>query len=545
MLEADYVIVGAGPAGCALARRLADSPGAPSVLLIEAGNSKASLLSVMPMGMVALLGRKNNYNYGFQTVPQTELDGRRGYVPRGRGVGGSSLINAMCFIRGQPEDYDAWARAGCTGWGWSDVLPLFIRSESNSRGASEFHGDAGPLAVSDLQSPAPVCQAFLQAAQAVGFAHNDDFNGANQEGVGLYQVFQRNGRRLDAGSAYLYDGQSRPNLQIVSNSSVEKVLFEGRRAIGVAVRGADGKTTIAARREVILSAGAIASPQLLMLSGIGDRQELARLGIALVADAPEVGQNYQDHLDYIANVRMRAPGLFAFTPLSLLRSAMNLPAYWKGRGSLTSNAAEAGGFVKSAPHIDRPDLQFHFTIGIVDDHTRRFHIRPGAALHVCALRPQSRGAITLSDTDIATAPRIDPRFLSHPDDLAVLVRGAKIVHQIWQAAPLAKFKGKMLYGGLDDGDEQIEKMIRRHADTIYHPVGTCRMGSDARSVVDIALKVRGVDGLRVVDASIMPTLISGNTQAASAMIGEKAADLILEDARLRSQPLRVNQSDYA
>ncbi|MBC7413471.1 MAG: GMC family oxidoreductase N-terminal domain-containing protein, partial [Herminiimonas sp.] len=339
---------------------------------------------------------------------------------------------------------------------------------------------------------------------------------------------QRNGRRLDAGRAYLHDGQPRPNLTIVSNTTVERVLFEGRVAIGVSVRGKGGLTRISAKREVILSAGAIASPQLLMLSGIGNPPDLARIGIPVIVSAPEVGRNYQDHLDYTANVRMKAPGLLAFTPLSLLRSALSIPAYRRGRGSLTTNVAEAGGFVKSAPDVERPDLQFHFTIGLVDDHTRRFHIGSGAALHVCALRPKSRGVVTLANSDIATAPLIDPRFLSHPDDLAVMVRGAKIVHRIWQAAPLAKYNGKMLYGSLTAGDTEIKALIRSHADTIYHPVGTCRMGSDLQSVVDIELKVRGVEGLRVADASIMPALISGNTQAPSAMIGEKAADLILE-----------------
>lgn len=526
-MEADYVIVGAGPAGCALARRLADAPSKPSVVLLEAGPPKPSFLSIMPIGLGPLVGRRNRYNYGFRTVPQPGLNGRRGFVPRGRGVGGSSLINAMCFIRGQREDYDGWAAAGCAGWSWDDVLPLFKRSEANTRGASEWHGADGPLVVSDLPSPSPVAFDFIAAAEAVGYRRNNDFNGAEQEGVGLYQVFQRHGRRLDAGRAYLHDGVARSNLTIVGNTTVERVLFDGRRAVGVSTRNADGLNQVRARREVILSGGAIASPQLLMLSGIGDAAQLHDLGIEAIVDAPEVGLNLQDHLDYTANVRMKGPGLFAYNPLAMARAALTLPAYFRGRGSLTSNAAEAGGFVCSDVSQDRPDLQFHFTIAIVDDHGRHFHFANGAALHVCALRPKSRGSVKLARPDIAEDPLIDPAFLSHSDDLELMMKGARIAHRVWQAAPLARFGPRLLYGRFDADDAELEAMIRAHADTIYHPAGTCRMGPDDRSVVDVALRVRGVEGLRVADASIMPTLVSGNTEAPSAMIGEKAADLVL------------------
>ncbi len=527
MIDSDYVIVGAGPAGCALARRLADSPAKPRVTLIEAGRPRPSALSVMPIGLALLVARKGRYNYGFETVPQAALAGRRGYVPRGRGVGGSSLINAMCYIRGQPEDYDAWAQAGCTGWGWADVLPLFRRAEANTRGACDWHGGDGPLVVSDLVSPSPAARAFIAAALACGYPLNADFNGPVQEGVGLYQVFQRNGRRLDAGRAYLGDDVSRSNLRIVSNATVERVLFDQRRALGVALRRSDGPDWITARREVILCAGAIASPQLLMLSGIGDPEDLRALDITPLVAAPEVGRNLQDHLDYTANLRMRAPGLFAYNPAAMLQAARNLPGYFRGRGSLTSNLAEAGGFVRSDPAQTRPDLQFHYTIALVDDHGRRFHFASGGSLHVCALRPKSRGTLRLARPDITADPLIDPNFLSHPDDLALMIKGARIAHRILQTEPLARFKGRPLYGQLDAEDAELERLIRNRADSIYHPVGTCRMGADDRSVVDVALRVRGVDGLRVADASIMPSLISGNTQAPCAMIGEKAADLML------------------
>ncbi|WJI14173.1 FAD-dependent oxidoreductase [Pseudoxanthomonas winnipegensis] len=527
MREADYVIVGAGPAGCALAARLAAAADKPSVALIEAGPPGPSLLSRIPAGIAALVPFKSARNYAFQTVPQAGLGGRRGYVPRGRGVGGSSLINAMIYMRGQPQDYDGWAAAGCPGWGWQDVLPLFRRSEANQRGADALHGDRGPLVVSDLASPSPVSQAFIEAALQSGYAANPDFNGPSQEGIGLYQVFQRNGARLDAGSAYLADAARWPHLRILSDTRAERVVCEGRRATGVEVVTRHGRETIRAHREVILSAGAIGSPQLLMLSGIGPGAHLAEHGIGVVHDAPGVGANLQDHLDYVGLKRMQGPGLLGFGPDTLLRGAAAFPAWRRGHGMLTSNLAEAGGFVRSAPEVDRPDLQFHFCAALVDDHARHTHLVRGVTLHVCALRPQSRGWIRLASPDPAQAPLIDPNFLSAPDDVALTLKGARAVHRILDAAPLARYGGKLLYASPRPDDAELLRLIRDHADTIYHPVGTCRMGRGVGAVVAPDLTVHGLQGLRVADASIMPTLISGNTQAPSAMIGEKAADLIL------------------
>lgn len=526
----DYVVVGAGPAGAAVARRLAEAPGAPRVAVLEAGPRRAPVLSDVPLGIAALVPLRSRWNYAFETVPQPGLGGRRGFQPRGRGVGGSSLINAMIAIRGQPSDYDGWAALGCDGWGWREVLPLFRRMETNERGADDWHGGDGPLHVSNSRTDNPVVRAFVEAGVQCGYPRNDDFNGPTQEGFGIYQLFQRNGRRLNAGRAYLDRPPKLANLETLANTQARRILVREGRAMGVEALRGGSPVVVRARREVILSAGAFGSPQVLMLSGIGPAPELMRNGIPVVADRREVGANLQDHLDFTANVRMKGDGLFGLTlPVLGRGAAAVVPFLAKGRGMLTSNAAEGGAFLRSAPDVERPDLQFHFCIGIVDDHNRRLHFTTGAALHVCALRPESRGRVGIASADVRDAPVIDPAFLSAPGDMEILLRGARIARRILAAPALAAYGAKPIHGtGMED-DEALRDLVRARADSIYHPVGTCRMGADGDAVVDPRLRVNGVSGLRVADAAIMPRLVSGNTQAPCAMIGEKAADMILED----------------
>ncbi len=523
----DYIVIGAGPAGCAVAARLAQSSAETSVALVETGPAKASMLSDVPLGLAALLPLRSRRNYAYETVPQAGLGGRKGYQPRGRGLGGSSLINAMIYTRGQPQDYDGWAALGCKGWGWSDLLPYFKRSEDNARGADAWHGVGGPLHVCDLSYRNPAVDAFIEAAVEAGFRRNADFNGVSQEGVAPYQVFQMNGRRYNAARAYLQSAPL-PNLTILSEAQARRIVFESGRAAGVVIRRGPADEQLAARREIVVCGGAFGSPQLLMVSGIGPAEHLKSRGIEVVRDSPGVGENLQDHCDYTANLRASGPGLIGLTIPFLIRVAGGLPNFLRGgRGVLTSNGAEAGGFLMSRPDLDRPDLQLHFCITIVDDHTRRRHFATGMALHVCGLRPKSRGSVRLASADIGEAPLIDPNFLSDHEDLETLVRGVEIVQAILARPSLARYGGRYIYGTGHDDPAALRALIRDHADTIYHPVGTCRMGADERSVVDPTLRVRGVEGLRVADASIMPLLVSGNTQAPCATIGEKAADMIL------------------
>jgi choline dehydrogenase-like flavoprotein len=544
MNEFDYVIVGGGSAGCVLAGTLSENP-AITVCLVEAGPVDRSVLIHCPAGL-ALLGKTGKLNWAFETVPQAGLGGRRGYQPRGKVLGGSSSVNAMIYVRGAAEDYDGWAAVGNAGWGWADVLPYFKRAEHNERGADEFHGSGGPLNVMDLRSPHRFGPIFVEAARQAGYPVNRDFNGERQEGVGLYQVTHKNGERFSAAKAYLTPHLGRPNLHVLTDTQTRRIVFEGRRAVGIEVRANGATRTLRARREVLLSAGALQSPQLLMLSGVGPAAQLRAHGIEVVRDVPGVGRNLHDHVDVVQV--LDAPHLKDLFGLSLAGAwnALKGIAEWRRhrRGVLTTNFAEAGGFIRSDDGVERPDLQLHFVVGKLVDHGRKTVFGHGYSCHVCLLQPKSRGSLTLASADPMAAPLIDPNFLAERDDVDRLVRGFKAMRRILQQPALAGHGARELATSAGaQSDAEIEAFVRSHADTIYHPVGSCRMGNGPLDVVDAELKVRGVDALRVVDASIMPTIVSGNTNAPTIMIAAKAAAMI-KAAQRPDAPTAMTVPDY-
>lgn len=529
----DYVIVGGGSAGCTMAARLSEDPDV-SVCLLEAGGRGDHILVRTPAAVVAMLpGLGRISNWAFKTVPQKGLNGRRGYQPRGRALGGSSAINAMLYVRGQREDYDGWASAGCDGWDWNSVLPYFRKSQAHEDGVSALHSGAGPLQVSHQKSPRPITRAFIEAATQLQHREVADFNSGDNEGVGLYQVTQfhdaaRNGERCSVAAGYLHPVMSRANLTVITGAHATRLALEGKRATGVHFRADKRDQHVAAKREVILCGGAFNSPQLLQLSGIGREQDIAPHGIEMVHELSGVGQNLQDHLDFTLGYKTKDTDNFGIG----LRGTFNLVKHmleWRktGKGMLATPFAEGAAFLKTDPTVERPDIQIHFVISVVDDHARKLHAGYGYSCHVCVLRPASRGRVTLASDDPLAAPAIDPNFLAEDSDLRTLIKGAKMSRDIMKTPPLAEYEHKELFGVRDGmSDAEWEEIIRARADTIYHPVGTCKMGVDAMAVVDPQARVHGMQGLRVVDASIMPTVTSGNTNAPTVMIAERVAELI-------------------
>jgi choline dehydrogenase len=517
-MEYDYIVVGAGSAGCVMAARLSENP-ANRVLLLEAGGRDWHPFIHIPAGL-GKLTTLDRVNWSYLTEPEPGLDGRRLYWPRGKVLGGSSSINAMCYCRGHRRDYDEWAEQGCPGWAFEDVLPWFRHAQDQQRGASDYHGTGGPLKVQDLRYHNPLSEVFLEAAEQAGYGRTDDFNGPRQRGFAFYQVTQDKGRRCSAAVAYLRPARRRPNLTVVTHAHAERVVLDGYRAMGVQAR-VRGTSRSFDGGEVVLCGGAINSPQLLMLSGIGPAQHLHDTGIEVHHDLPGVGRNLQDHLDICTLMRARKPLTYdrVNEVLAGLRYLLTRD------GPASSNIAEAGGFVVSRYAVDdRPDIQMHFVPALLDDHGRNRLEGHGMTIHACSLRPTSSGAVWLKSADPLEPPAMRANYLATGYDRRMMVECAKLGRAIFGQAAFAPYRdGEIFPGEETRSDDDLLAFVRRRAETIYHPIGTCKMGTDDRAVVDTDLRVHGIGGLRVVDASVMPALVSGNTNAPTIMIAEKCA----------------------